>query len=289
LDQKALEIPRSAADVVPPKAQNADKAASEFETGYRIVPLDDGPSKPSGAGKPDVADQRNQAAGGPGDRDDSESADTAAASPQKGRAPSAARRNSDGGGYLGDSAASPPQNDEAGALQDEDEPPVPADKRTDGAQAAKIGAGKPAPRDRDSAGAKTIKTKTGKGQSEPSNPEAGPETVKRPTSAGLGAAGKQKLGKQGAATSPPGAPAAAEVAKSWTIQAGTFNAEDNARSLVDKLRKQNLPASLQVNRSGAQPVFRVTVGPELNRSRAEQMKRQIEASVGVKAMILEHR
>lgn len=96
------------------------------------------------------------------------------------------------------------------------------------------------------------------------------------------------------ASKPPAVrvPAAPEVAKpqgegAWMIQAGSFTGEANARNLVDKLRKSNFPAFVEVipGESGS-TMYRVRVGPELSKARAEQVKTRIESAVGIKGMII---
>jgi len=89
------------------------------------------------------------------------------------------------------------------------------------------------------------------------------------------------------------APVAAEAPRapagegSWVIQAGSFTGEANARNLVDKLRKSNFPAFVEVipGESGT-TMYRVRVGPELSKARAEQVKTRIESAVGIKGIII---
>jgi len=88
-------------------------------------------------------------------------------------------------------------------------------------------------------------------------------------------------------------PVVAETARapagegSWMIQAGSFTGEANARNLVDKLRKSNFPAFVEVipGESGT-TMYRVRVGPELNKTRAEQVRARIESAVGIKGIII---
>jgi DedD protein len=75
----------------------------------------------------------------------------------------------------------------------------------------------------------------------------------------------------------------------WVVQTGSFTGESNARLLADKLRKANFSAFVEVaTGEGGNSVYRVQVGPELNRARAEQIKSQIESAVGVKGIIVPH-
>ncbi|MGZ8218197.1 SPOR domain-containing protein [Methylomagnum sp.] len=76
---------------------------------------------------------------------------------------------------------------------------------------------------------------------------------------------------------------------SWSVQAGSFTAETNARSLVDKLRKAGLSANMQVSQGQSGPVFRVAVGAGASRAQAEQIQKQIESAVGIRGIIQSHR
>ncbi len=79
-----------------------------------------------------------------------------------------------------------------------------------------------------------------------------------------------------------------DINASWVVQAGTFSTESNARVLADKLRKRNLPATVHVTQGSSGTLYRVTVGSNLNRNRAEQIQKDLEAQDGVKGMILQN-
>ncbi len=88
------------------------------------------------------------------------------------------------------------------------------------------------------------------------------------------------------------APAAANTAKpgvpsSYLVQAGTFSDENNAKILVDKLKKRNLPVRMQVVEGLNGKVYRVTVGPNLDHARAEQIQKQLSEQDGVRGLILQ--
>jgi len=85
------------------------------------------------------------------------------------------------------------------------------------------------------------------------------------------------------------APRAPVEAGSWMIQAGSFTGEANARNLVDKLRKSNFPAFVEVipGESG-NTMYRVRIGPEPSKARAEQVRSHIESTVGIKGMLVPH-
>ena len=60
----------------------------------------------------------------------------------------------------------------------------------------------------------------------------------------------------------------------WTIQAGTFSKKENAVSLMEALRKQGLPVTLEATRGG---LYRLKVGPVLEKKRAVEMKAKLDS------------
>jgi len=74
----------------------------------------------------------------------------------------------------------------------------------------------------------------------------------------------------------------------WVVQTGSFTSEAKAKALVDKLRQARFPAFVERARTGTGTTYRVQVGPELERGRAEQTLKQIETSVGIKGIIVPH-
>jgi DedD protein len=60
----------------------------------------------------------------------------------------------------------------------------------------------------------------------------------------------------------------------WYIQAGTFSKKENAVSLMETLRKQGLPVTLEATRGG---LYRLKVGPALEKKRATEMKAKLDS------------
>ena len=58
----------------------------------------------------------------------------------------------------------------------------------------------------------------------------------------------------------------------YSLQAGSFSKKENAQALVEKLRKQGLPASV-VSKGG---FFRVKVGPELEKNKAKEIRAKLD-------------
>ncbi|MEI6270040.1 MAG: SPOR domain-containing protein [Methylococcaceae bacterium] len=64
----------------------------------------------------------------------------------------------------------------------------------------------------------------------------------------------------------------------WTLQAGTFSKKENAVILVEKLRKQGLPVTMDITKgAGNTPLYRVKVGPTLDKKRALEMKAKMDS------------
>jgi DedD protein len=58
----------------------------------------------------------------------------------------------------------------------------------------------------------------------------------------------------------------------YSIQAGSFNKKENAQALVEKLRKQGIPATLITKGE----YFRVKIGPTLDKENAKKMKAKLD-------------
>jgi DedD protein len=64
----------------------------------------------------------------------------------------------------------------------------------------------------------------------------------------------------------------------WFIQAGTFSKKENATALMETLRKQGLPVTLEATKgSGNTPLYRLKVGPALEKKRAAEMKAKVDS------------
>ena len=63
----------------------------------------------------------------------------------------------------------------------------------------------------------------------------------------------------------------------WTIQAGSFSKKENATTLMDTLRKQGLPVTLDtINTANNTPLYRLKIGPTLDKKRATEMKAKLD-------------
>ncbi len=77
--------------------------------------------------------------------------------------------------------------------------------------------------------------------------------------------------------------------KRWFIQVASFNREENAVSLRDKLRSQGFAATVNTALSKSRTIYRLWVGPELSKLRAKEIKIKLNQLNNVKSiLILEH-
>ena len=75
-------------------------------------------------------------------------------------------------------------------------------------------------------------------------------------------------------------------AQRWFIQIASFTEQKNALVLKDKLRNQGFAATVTSNWTQKGRVFRVKVGPELNRQRAETTKERLNRLNNVNSIIV---
>ncbi len=91
--------------------------------------------------------------------------------------------------------------------------------------------------------------------------EATPPTVKPATPAVAGTPEK--------AAKPP------ELVR-WTIHAGSFGQKDNATTLMKTLREQGIPVSIETIPSAKGPLYRLKIGPELDKKKAAANKAKLD-------------
>jgi DedD protein len=75
----------------------------------------------------------------------------------------------------------------------------------------------------------------------------------------------------------------------WMIQAGSFDDEANAKNLKSRLLQAKIPAfSEKVTAPNGVIKYRVRVGPEKERAKAEEVLKRMESEAGVKGMIVSY-
>ena len=80
--------------------------------------------------------------------------------------------------------------------------------------------------------------------------------------------------------------AAAAALSAWVIQVGSFTQEANARTLQEQLRAGKFPAFIETVKSADGTIYRVRVGPELDRGRAEKSRDRIARALGLKGILM---
>jgi DedD protein len=315
IEAKPIELPKSASDVAP------SEGGQSASTGYRIIPLTDGDSATSENEQTPSADSTEHSGtqagsaenGDPIAVDDDVSTNAGyeqirsavgsggsnshpvatTEESAKNETVSKSKLTTDRKSKPGSSALTA-NSGENGAVESvsSDQPVAPPSKMKAKATPAKptekgskksgatksVESVKPAP----ATAQKSAQIKPSLDNSRLIQPESvskAPETASKPAVGG----GGTKLSEP-----PIPAPEASDDLAAWVVQTGSFTAEGNARSLAEKLRKSNFPAFVEVVTNAGTSVYRVQVGPELNRTRAEQIQKQIENTVGIKGIVVPH-
>lgn len=84
----------------------------------------------------------------------------------------------------------------------------------------------------------------------------------------------------------PTPPEQAAELSGWIVQVGSFSNVDNARRLVERLRAADLPTpDADPVRVDNRRMYRVMVGPMLERDDAERLQSQVDSIAGVKSKV----
>jgi DedD protein len=254
IEERSIDLPKNAADLAPPGEDQSP------ETGYRIIPLDDPPAKLTEKG-------RTQTGGAVG------------------KTAEAILEESD----FAESADVEPVHKRSEFMGMEEDPETMVKDQTR-SKTAHLKSSAPAANSNEPAAKKLEPKKTGETAATVKNPPKPQPTKTTPVLAKASPEGVAKLTpaeSNKTARASEAKPGGASSLSSWVVQTGSFTGEGNARLLADRLRKANFPAFVEMvpSESGGS-VYKVHVGPELSRSRAEQIRAQIENSVGIKGFLL---
>ncbi|WP_303909074.1 SPOR domain-containing protein [Thiohalomonas denitrificans] len=63
--------------------------------------------------------------------------------------------------------------------------------------------------------------------------------------------------------------------KTWAVQVGSFSSSENALRLRDRLRGEDFDAFVEEVRSSGKSIYRVRIGPEASRERAESVMERV--------------
>jgi len=74
----------------------------------------------------------------------------------------------------------------------------------------------------------------------------------------------------------------------WAVQVGSFNNRKNALGLKDKLRKKKVHAFVERIMKDNKATYRVRVGPEATRKKAEKQKEKLLKEFKLKGLVVKH-
>ena len=72
----------------------------------------------------------------------------------------------------------------------------------------------------------------------------------------------------------------------WIVQLGSFTDEDNAQSLNEKLRKAGYPAFVEPLKKNGKISYRVRVGPEIKRSEADLLLKNLKDKMNLDGIVV---
>lgn len=76
--------------------------------------------------------------------------------------------------------------------------------------------------------------------------------------------------------------------KAWAVQVGSFANRSNALALQKKLRKNKFTAFVEFIKNNKGGVYRVRIGPEVQRAKAETILRDVKKKLDIKGVVVSH-
>jgi len=105
---------------------------------------------------------------------------------------------------------------------------------------------------------------------------------------------EENYAQQEPAAAPPPEPSteppqlnAEGVPDAWSIQVSSFQSAERANALLERLQKEGFKAYIHEARAGGNKVYRVMVGPKINRTMAEAEKRSIDEKFQLSSLVVE--
>ena len=74
----------------------------------------------------------------------------------------------------------------------------------------------------------------------------------------------------------------------WIVQLGSFTDEDNAQSLNEKIRKAGYPAFVEPLKKNGKINYRVRVGPEIRRSEADLLLKNLKDKMNLDGIVVSY-
>lgn len=74
--------------------------------------------------------------------------------------------------------------------------------------------------------------------------------------------------------------------EAWVLQLGSFQEKQNAQALQKKLLDNDFPAYVKAFNLPSGRIYRVLIGPKLNKDKAAQMAAQVQKKLGLKSILV---
>lgn len=74
----------------------------------------------------------------------------------------------------------------------------------------------------------------------------------------------------------------------WAVQVGSFSNRSNALALKDKLNKKKMPAFVERIMSNNKAIYRVRVGPEISREKADALNKELKTKFKLNGLVVKH-
>ena len=87
---------------------------------------------------------------------------------------------------------------------------------------------------------------------------------------------------------PAGGVGGGPSAASWAVQLASLSQRNNAEILRDRIRDKGYAAFVLKGQVDGQTVFRVLVGPELLRSRADTVRDELVKAINLKGIVVRY-
>jgi DedD protein len=78
------------------------------------------------------------------------------------------------------------------------------------------------------------------------------------------------------------------LALAWVLQVATVSSESRAQSLLEQLKKRAYPAFIQQTKNGDKVLYRIKIGPKVERAKLDPIKAEVDALLKVNAVILRY-
>lgn len=99
---------------------------------------------------------------------------------------------------------------------------------------------------------------------------------------------KASIASPEAVAAAPEAPRPEYGLTSWVVQVGAFSSKETAVGLVDRLKSQRFPAFIEDVLVGERTLYRVRVGPEVDKRNAEKVMAQIDQKLSLKGDVVRY-